>query len=68
MQYKSGGNLKLNKTDWLGIIAWFILYLLSMILLSIGRLDESVTRGELIIGTFLALDVFLRQTERYFKK
>lgn len=58
----------MNKTDWLGIIAWFILYLLSMILLSIGRLDESVTRGELIIGTFLALDVFLRQTERYFKK
>lgn len=54
--------------DWIGAIALLILCLLSMILLSTGRLDESVTRGEFIIGTLLSLDVFLRQTDRYFKK
>lgn len=60
--------IQVNKTDWIGVIALFILCLLSVILLSTGRLDESVTRGEFIIGTLLSLDVLLRQSDRYFKK
>lgn len=58
----------MNKTEWIGVIALLILCIMSLIMLSAGRVDESVTRGEFIIGTLLSLDVFLRQSDRYFKK
>ena len=58
----------MNKTEWIGIVALLVLCIMSLIMLSAGRVDESVTRGEFIIGTLLSLDVFLRQLDRYFKK
>ena len=58
----------MNKIDWIGAIAMLILCLLCLMLLAAGRTDESVTRGEFVIGTLLSLDVFLRQSDRYFKK
>lgn len=58
----------MNRIDIISGILLIILCTFSVIILSIGRGDDSVTRGELIIGTLLSLDVFLRQSDRYFKK
>ena len=40
----------MNNTDWIGAIALTAVCLLCMIILAIGRIEESVTRGEFIIG------------------
>lgn len=57
-----------NGINIVALLTLCIISVMCIVALSMGRLDDTVTRGELVIGTLLSLDVFFRHISNYFNK